>query len=1061
MKTFRKIFYLILLICMSFSFCYSVPFVFDSFEYGNRWEIKDFSEPGTVTVVSQNVTDGKSALKLEFNNTGKGKAAISCVSGQDLTNLSAMLVDITNATNANLEVAVAFQTGGSWEWFESKPQILKPGLNKALQFDLTKSEFKCSVSEWQPTEPIGRKDQLKGISLLIIPKDAKQVTVYIDNIRFTGKSVAEQKLGQTILFDGFESANLWKVGNYGDPASLSLATSGISEGKQSLLVKFTNTGKGKAGIYKEDARDISEYNGFLLDVYNATNSELNLAVAFITGQGSTWYESNIKSLHPKWNQNVRFDLTKSEFKSQKSAWNYTVPIGDKTQMKSVNLLLLPGGLQQGMVYIDNIRFEKPAAATKPATAPAPSSKLSTTVPVSAPKITKVTTETPQVKKYDKFETTLSFTGSYTNPFDPNDITLDAQFTSPSGKQYTQPGFLYAIESSEKGNTPIWKLRFAPNELGKWTYTVTVKNQKGTDTAAVQTFICQPSEKKGYARINKSNPLYFQFDSGEFYYPIGANVAWAAKEVPGDFQVWFPKYAVNGANWARVWMSSWGHLALEWKESKEYPGLGVYSLKNASRLDEVIESAEKNNISVQLVLNYHGQFSSKVNPNWDDNPYNVALGGPLKTPDQVFTNEKAKQLFKQRYRYAVARWGYSPTIMAWELWNEVKYTDNYNEKLVGDWHQEMASYLKSIDPTKRMVTSSYADGAWDKPAIDYVQIHMYIKDLIGATQSGSKKYEQYNKPVFFGEIGSNAAGSPKDIEGLELHNALWSSAMTNQAGAAMFWYWDNYIEAKNIYHQFRGLAEFTKSLNRGNMNLAPVPIKLTSEAGKNVDVTFGPVLGWEASTEKEFTVNRDGTVSNLNGLSSYFQGPNHPELRVVPLFKLDCPQDSEFIFRFNQVSGWGSGIKIYLDDQVVATRDWAATPDKSSPKLTDRFISFPITKGNHQVKIDVYKDDWVEVDDITITNYATPVRGYALGDKDHAFIWVYNQGFTPDSYYAGKLPMKISNAKLEVVNLTPMNYTIEYWDTYTGKIILSEKKSVTGNLILTLPTFDRDIAIKVY
>ncbi|MDI6783121.1 MAG: DUF5060 domain-containing protein, partial [bacterium] len=1015
--------------------------------------------PGTAIVVSQNVTEGKSALQLQFNNTGKGKAAISRESGQDLSNLSAMLVDITNATNTNLEVAVAFQTGGSWEWFESKPLTLKPGLNKALRFDLTKSEFKCSVSEWQHTEPLGRKDQLKGMSLLIFPSETKQATVYIDNLRFEGKSAAEMKLGPTVLFDGFESGNLWKVGNYGDPATLSLTTSGTSEGNQSLLVKFTNTGKGKAGIYKEDARDISGYSGFLVDMYNATNSDVNIAVAFITGSGNIWYESNTKSLHSKWNQNVRFDLTKSDYKAQKSGWNYTVPIGDKHQMKAVNLLIYPGGLQQGMVYIDNIRFEKSATA-KPA-APTTPTKSSSAIPAAAPKITKVYSDIPQVKKYDKFEATVMFTGSYANPFDPQDITLDATLTSPSGKQITIPGFLYAVETSDKGETPVWKLRFAPNELGKWNYTVTVKNNLGKDASAPATFFCEPSGKKGYVRVNKSNPLYFQFENGEFYYPIGANVAWAVKDVPGDFQVWFPKYAANGANWARVWMSSWGHLAIEWKESKEYPGLGVYALKNAKRLDEVIESAEKNDIYIQLVLNYHGQFSSKVNPNWDDNPYNALLGGPLKSPEEVFTNEKAKQLFKQRYRYIVARWGYSPYLMAWELWNEVKFTDNYNEKLVGDWHQEMASYLKSIDPTKRMVTTSYADGAWDKPAIDFVQIHAYMKNLIGATQSGAKKYEKYNKPVFFGEIGTNAAGSPKDTEGLELHNALWSSAMTNQAGAAMFWYWDNYIEAKNIYHQFRGLAEFTKSINRGNMNLAPLSVKPTSEAGKYVDVTFGPVLGWEASTEKKFTVNRDGSVSNLNGLSSYFQGPNKPEMKVTPLFKLDCPQDSEFIFRFNQVSGWGSGIKIYLDDKLVATRDWAATPDKSSPKLTDRLISFPIPKGNHQVKIDVYKDDWVEVDDITITNYATPVRAYALGDKEHAFIWVYNQGFTPDSYYAGKLPMKISNAKLEVANLLPKSYTIEYWDTYAGKIIQTEKMQINGTATLNLPSFDKDIAIKIY
>jgi hypothetical protein len=863
--------------------------LFDSFENSNKWELKDFSDPGVIALVTQNVTDGKESLKLEFNNAGKGKAAISREADQDLSDYSAMLIDITNAANAKLDVAIAFQTGGSWEWFESKPLPLKPGLNKNLRFDLTKSEFKSSVSEWKYTESIGRKNLLKSISILIFPKETKQTTVYLDNLRFE-KSATE--------------------------------ISNIDNTKQPTIMKFSSM-----------------------------------------------------------------------------------------------------------------------------------------TPVSTPKIIKITPNTTMIKKYSKFEAIILLTASYNNPFDPNDIMVDAKFTSPSGKQYTQPGFLYAIESSEKGDIPIWKLRFAPNELGKWTYTITVKNQIGIDTSTAQSFTCQPSEGKGYVQINKMDSRYFQFDNSDFYYPIGADVAWAVKDVPGDFQIWFPKYAKNSANWARVWMSSWGHLALEWKESKEYLGLGLYSLKNAQRLDEIIEAAERNNIYIQLVLNYHGQFSSKVNPNWDDNPYNAALGGPLKTPEQVFTDDKAKQLFRQRYRYIVARWGYSPHIMAWELWNEVKFTDNYHEKLVGDWHQEMGSYLKSIDPTKRLITSSYADGAWDKPAIDYVQIHMYIKDLIGATQSASKKYEKYNKPVFFGELGTNAFTWSKDTTGIDLHNSLWSSVMTNQAGAAMFWYWD-YIDSHNLYHQFHGLANFVQGIDRGKMKLTPISSKVSTGSVKYVDVTFGPVLGWEASTKSEFSVGRDGTVKQLDELSSFFQGPNHPDMKVIPIFQLDCVQDSRFILQINQVSGVGAGLKIYLDDQVVVTQYWQPTPDK---KGIDRVepISFNIPAGKHAIKIDVDAGDWIDVGDITITNYTLPVRAYGIGDSQHAYLWVRNQEYTLDSFYAGKQPTKIDHAKLEVNNLVPKSYAIEYWDTYTDKIIKMEKINSTGSVLLNLPGFDKDIAVKIY
>ncbi|MFB3896799.1 MAG: DUF5060 domain-containing protein [bacterium] len=867
---------------------------------------------------------------------------------------------------------------------------------------------------------------------------------------------------QMVLFDSFEDNSQWKINNFSDPGVISQTAQNVTEGKESLKLEFKNTGKEKAAISRETNQDLSEFTALLMDITNATSAALEVAVAFQTGGSWEWFESKPLSLKPRLNKNLRIDLTKSHFKCSVSDWKYTEAIGRKNQLKSISILIFPKDTKQATVYLDNLRFEKAAAQiAKHDDIEQPSiMKFSSMIQISAPKIIKIIPYTTQVKKYSRFEAIVQVIASYNNPFDPNDIALDARFTSPSGKQYNQPGFLYAIESSSKGDIPIWKVRFAPNELGNWTYTITVNNQIGIDTSTPHSFLCQPSENKGYIQINKQNPIYFQFENGDFYYPIGANVAWAAKDVPGDYQRWLPKYATNGANFARIWMSSWGHLALEWKLSKEYPGLGLYSLKNAQRLDKVIEIAERNDIYVQLVLNYHGQFSSTVNPNWDDNPYNSTLGGPLKKAEQVFTNEKAKQLFKQRYRYIVARWGYSPNIMAWELWNEVKFTDNYNEKVVGDWHQEMGSYLKSIDPTKRLITSSYADGAWDKPAIDYVQIHMYIKDLIGATQTGSRKYEQYHKPVFFGELGSNAYTVPKDAAGIDLHNSLWSSAMTNQAGAAMFWSWDNYIEPYNLYHQFQDLAHFIQGIDRGKLELKPISSRVSTESIKYVDVTFGPVLGWEASTKSEFIVGRNGTVTNIDGLSSYFQGPRHQDMRIIPVFKLDCIENSQFILKINQVSGVGAGLTVYVDDTVKVTQEWQPTPDKKGIyQVAPISVNIPI--GKHIVKVDVDDGDWIEVGDITITNYALSVRAYGIGDLQHAYLWVRNQEYTPDNFYAGKLSTPINHAKLEVQNLLPRSYTVEYWDTYTGKIIQRENKTSTGSLLLELQEFDKDIAVKIF
>lgn len=47
----------------------------------------------------------------------------------------------------------------------------------------------------------------------------------------------------------------------------------------------------------------------------------------------------------------------------------------------------------------------------------------------------------------------------------------------------------------------------------------------------------------------------------------------------------------------------------------------------------------------LCLVPHGQFSTKINPEWHDNPYNSINGGLCSSPDDFFINPFAKELSK--------------------------------------------------------------------------------------------------------------------------------------------------------------------------------------------------------------------------------------------------------------------------------------------------------------------------------------------------------------------------------------------------------------------------------
>src|SRR5262249_28077262 len=169
---------------------------------------------------------------------------------------------------------------------------------------------------------------------------------------------------------------------------------------------------------------------------------------------------------------------------------------------------------------------------------------------------------------------------------------------------------------------------------------------------------------------------------------------------------FAKMGRAGENWSRVWMDHWDGKNLDWPA----PGRsGELDVDVARRWDSIVDAAERSGIYFQMVLQHHGQYSSRVNPSSVENPWNRKNGGFLDTPEQFFTDARARALTKAKYRYIVARWGYSPHVLAWELFNEVQFTDamghGQRDAVVG-WHRDMAAYLRAQDPNYLLVTTSY-------------------------------------------------------------------------------------------------------------------------------------------------------------------------------------------------------------------------------------------------------------------------------------------------------------------------------------------------------------------
>lgn len=457
-----------------------------------------------------------------------------------------------------------------------------------------------------------------------------------------------------------------------------------------------------------------------------------------------------------------------------------------------------------------------------------------------------------VKQYEELEITFKLDKEYANPFNPKEVNVEAHFMGPGGEEIVIDGFydkpIKLLQDFGKGRPeriipsdfPTWKIRFTPIKAGEYKVYAVLKDKEGTKKSDTKTFKVIPSENKGFIRVAEENKGYFEFDNGEPFFGIGLNIAWW--DTPAKtyrFDEYFEKMKENGANIARVWFlltadGDWV-LSLPKKNSID----SNYDLEDANRFDAILKSAEENGI--YLIVTFCDVNSFAHGHNWNGlNPFNKTSGGPCEDKWDFFTNEQAKEAFKQMLRYLVARYGYSPNILAFELWNEWHElqwsTKKYNVSQGISWHKEMADYIKEIDPNKHLVMTSLGsfdaiDSLWNLKEMAVTSIHAYyVKDWPynapyvkeGGKDMGyfipyfSKKVTKYGKLAIFGEYGIQGASwtksEYKDTEGIHIHNALWSGLMSGLASTPLSFSWGEHMEYKDWWGHYKGIANFVKDVD---------------------------------------------------------------------------------------------------------------------------------------------------------------------------------------------------------------------------------------------------------
>jgi hypothetical protein len=519
-----------------------------------------------------------------------------------------------------------------------------------------------------------------------------------------------------------------------------------------------------------------------------------------------------------------------------------------------------------------------------------------------------------IAAYHKLEFHLKISGNFQNPYDPDEIAVDAVFTGPDGHESRVPGFYYQPFTREidtdngrenilPDGEPDWCLRFTPGKPGDWSYRLLITRKGRTVETERFAFRATAENHHGFVRVDPMGSGYFVFDDGRIYLPIGSNVAWYDGRGMMAYDTWFAKMAENGANFGRVWLATWG-FAPEWYDT----GLGNYSARQnrAWQLDYLFELAERKNIYLMLCFLNHGQFSSGTDPEWDKNPYNIANGGFLKEPGEFYSDPKARKLFKQKLRYIAARWGYSTHLFAWEWWNEVNLTDGLgDEKALTPWLDEMYGYLKPLDPYHHLVTNSHSSSSrgnesyWNAGGIGLVQIHKYnLIDWAEFMSTNIVEMRQYTKkPILYGEYGLQQ-GCTIDVNGVHFHEGLWGGVFSGSSGTGMLWFWDQYIEKFNLYYHFSGISKFFAGEELQHDELHPVTLESSTAKVEGYGLAgTGKALIWIKSLNYSYR-----EVENLALKYGIGKRVVFPEVKKAKVTILSLTPGTYRIERWDTVTG---------------------------------------------------------------------------------------------------------------------------------------------------------------
>lgn len=144
------------------------------------------------------------------------------------------------------------------------------------------------------------------------------------------------------------------------------------------------------------------------------------------------------------------------------------------------------------------------------------------------------------------------------------ISVNAVFTDPDGNRFLQPAFyaqdyLDQVRDGRDWHLPTgtfgWHVRFTPNKAGTWKYRITATDRTGTVETEQYSVFVVPSTEKGFIKVSKADPRYFEFDDGSAFLGTGVQLGEHLEDPETKGEPVLRKLGESGITFARMWISS--------------------------------------------------------------------------------------------------------------------------------------------------------------------------------------------------------------------------------------------------------------------------------------------------------------------------------------------------------------------------------------------------------------------------------------------------------------------------------------------------------------------------